>query len=391
MRRVLAVLASCAAMAMVVALAGARIANAGLSLVNISNTSTDSRNPALIVAPSGAEHVVWEEMVDISPTLSVKYVWHRWWNGVLWSPAITVGTGSRAALAVGPGNTPHAVWLDDFGGSPSVFYSNWNGSTWAIPKQIASLTGSASQPVIVVDAANTVRVAWGQFDPLLPGYRLYYATATAGGAGAWSAVPLNGAAGGNAPSMAVDMTGTLHMAWQTGGFGNGEIYYGTLVNTNTVSIAENISQSPGIDSKWPSLALGVDARPVVVWGEVVSSQYDIMASVRGGGTWTTPGNLSNSAGADSGVPRLALTGSAMTVAWNEATATPSIMWALGSGASWGPAKNLVVGGGGWQAVSLFGAPSGTAYYAYDGGSGPNGDVFADSLALARTFLPVIRR
>lgn len=366
-------------------------AEARPAVINLSNTASDSRNPALGLTSDGAQHVLWEETVDVSPTLSLTYVWHRWWNGATWSPAITVATGSRAAIAIGPDNMPHAAWTDDFGGSQAVFYSRWTGSAWDTPKLVApGLSGDASQAAIIVDALNTVRVAWGQFDPGLPGYRLYYATAAAGGSGAWSAVPLNGANGGNTPSLALDVTGTLHLAWQAGTFGDNEIYYASLVNTNTVSLSENISQSPGIDSKWPSIVIGADNLPAVVWSESDGAQFDVAGSARRGGIWSAPVNISTST-TDSTVPRLARAGGALVAAWNEAAATPFIQRALGGGSAYGPAGTLLSGGGAWQAVALSGAPDGIVYFAYDGGSGLNGDVYADSFALLRTFLPTIRR
>jgi len=324
---------------------------------NLANTANDSRHPAIVVT-GGAQHVVWEESVDISPTLTVPHIWHRWWNGVTWSPAITVSTGRTPALAVGPDNTVHAAWVDDVvGGSPAIFYSNWNGAAWSLSRQVApGVSGSASQPAIIVNALNLVQVTWGQFDPGLPGYRLYYATAPGGGSGAWTAVPLNGAKGGNTPAMALDVTGTLHLAWQAGAFGANEIYYASLVNTNTISVAENVSQSPAFDSKWPSLAIGADNLPAIVWSESDGAQFDVVGSAHRGGIWTAPFNISASS-MDSTVPRLSRSGGALVAAWNEASAPARIMWSLGTGAAWGPGKSLVAGGGAWYDVALVATPS----------------------------------
>jgi hypothetical protein len=73
----------------------------GLPL-NLSNTADDSRNPALAAGADGSRHVVWEEVVMYSQTLTLPQLWRRAWTGAAWTSAISVSTGAEPALAVGP-------------------------------------------------------------------------------------------------------------------------------------------------------------------------------------------------------------------------------------------------------------------------------------------------
>src|SRR5512144_3270460 len=130
---------------------------ASSTALNLSNSPADSRSPALAVGVGDTRSVVWQEVVAISPTLSATYLRHRAWTGAAWSQVVTISTGTRPALAIGPDGTAHLAWTDDFGGSSQVFYSHWNGSTWSVPKIIApALSGDATAPAIAVNTANTV-------------------------------------------------------------------------------------------------------------------------------------------------------------------------------------------------------------------------------------------
>lgn len=355
--------------------------------LNLSSTPDDSRNPAIAAGTGGSRHVVWEERVVYSPTLSLKQLWHKASNGVSWTTAISVGTGIQPALAVGPDNRAQLVWADTFSGTSQIFYSQWNGSSWAVPKLIApGLSGDATAPTVAVNSNNTVYASWGQFNG--GSYSLYLASSAAGGAGPWTALPVPNAVG-DAPTLVMAPGGAVHLAWQRAATSAHAIYYAVL-NGNTWSLPENISQAPGIDSLNPSIALATNGRPLVVWSGAAGGQYEVWSSLRGPSGWSTPINVSNSPD-DSMRPHVVRSGSDLLVLWDESTTPGTIDWAFGANGGWSAAKTLVSGGGDWGAVAPAAAPDGTVHYAFDGGLALNGDVFYDSLALAHLFLPLVRR
>ncbi len=359
--------------------------SASVAALNLSNTSDDSRNPALAVAANGSRHVVWEENENTPGGLPLTYLLHRTWNGVSWSPVITVSTGSRPSLAIGPDSMAHLVWTDEFSGTLQIFYSQWNGTNWSLPRIIApGLSGEAASPVVLVDALNTVRVAWGQFQS--GNYQVYYAQSPSGGIGAWTVGPVPNAMG-TAPRMVLDGANTLHLAWQESVAGSRDIFYAQLSGA-AWSLPENVSQSAGADSLTPSIALTPDNRPLVVWSETVGSQADIESSIRGASIWASPLNLSNSA-AVSSQPRLTRVQAEMLVVWNESTSPSSLAYAFGNAGLWTPAKSLVAGGGDWSDVVVVAGNDGLIHVAYDGGTGANGEIFYDSFSLFRSYLPIV--
>lgn len=61
----------------------------------------------------------------------------------------------------------HSVWMElnpgqtvFLGVNPGIFYSRWNGDTWSTPLKISSNTDFAANPSISVDSTDTVHVAW---------------------------------------------------------------------------------------------------------------------------------------------------------------------------------------------------------------------------------------
>ena len=374
--------------ALVALLLTAQTTGASTSPLNLSNTPDDSRNPAIAVATNGARHVVWEETVAISPTLSLTYLQHRFWNGSSWSSSVTVSTGTRAALAVGPDFNVHLAWTDEFDNAIRVFYSNWNGASWSAPQLIVpGLSGDATDPAIVVDGANTVRVAWGQFDA--GAYKIYYATSASGGAGVWSSGPVFNA-NGYAPALALDGSGGLYMAWHEGLFGAREIYYATLISA-TWSLSENVSQTASGDSLMPAIALAPGNQPLIAWSEDLSGQLDAHSSIRGAANWLSLANISNSPTADSSRPRLGRAQNDLIVAWNESATPAGIKWAFGRAGRWTSPVTLVSGGGSWGGVAVDSAGDGIVHTVYDGGATANGDVFYTSFNLLHVHLPLIAR
>jgi hypothetical protein len=361
---------------------------ASSAALNLSNSPADSRNPALAVGIGDSRGVVWEEVTAISPTVSVTYLRHRAWTGAAWSGVVTVSTGTRPALAIGPDGTAHLAWTDDFGGSSQVFYSHWNGSTWSVPKIIApALSGDATAPAIAVNSSNTVYVTWGQFQ--VSNYVLYYASSTSAGAGAWSAQPVpNGT--GDAPGITIDSANTVYLCWQQSITGTRDILYSTLTG-NTWSLPENVSQSPSNDSLTPAIELLPDGRPLVAWSELLGgAQLDVESSVRTPLGWTGPVDISNTS-VDSALPRLDRTGSDLVIGWNEASTPASVQLAFGNAGSWTQPLPLASGAGDWSAIDLAGATDGTLHYVYGGGPTVDGDIFYNTLTLQHTYLPVVRR
>ena len=352
-----------------------------LAAINLSNSPDDSRNPTLAIAPNGTRQVVWEE----SEQTGITYLWSRVFDGVAWSPVVTVSTGTRPVLAIGPDNTAHLVWTDEFSGTLQVFYSQSAGAGWSVPKLAApGLSGNAGAPSIAVGTDNVVRVVWGQFQDT--GFKVYYAQAGSGGAGAWVYGPVPNATG-TAPSVVLDAGGHAYVAWQQSVGGARDILYSAFDGA-TWSTPENVSQSPS-DSIAPALCLMGNGRPLVVWSELFGSQFDVLSSSRPA-AWTVPVNVSSSS-ADSLRPRLFCAPRGLFVAWNEVTTPAGVNLSFGNLGAWTKPLPLATAAGDWSDAALAGAGDGSLHVAYDGGPAPAGEIMVDRLSLFNTWLPLTLR
>ena len=132
----------------------------------VSTESTgDSYYPTLAVDGSGNVHIAWRD-VDI---------FYKHWNATTaaWDTTTVVSTESNGAsyeptIAVDGSGNVHIAWSEytnygDSGTDWDIFYKHWNATTaaWNTTTVVSTeSTGASNYPTIAVDGSGNVHIAW---------------------------------------------------------------------------------------------------------------------------------------------------------------------------------------------------------------------------------------
>ncbi|MBN2154381.1 MAG: fibronectin type III domain-containing protein, partial [Candidatus Lokiarchaeota archaeon] len=208
--------------------------NAWTATEVVSTESTAySGEPSLAVDGSGNVHVAWRDLTDYDSSGSDNDIFYKRWNATTnaWTATEVVSPGSpdwsgHPSLVVDGSGNVHITWYDqtDFGGSGAdqdIFYRHWDvalGSWTAIELVSNDSTAPAQFPSIAVDGSGNVHVAWddptnydasGNDEDIF--YKRWNATT-----GAWTAtevVSTESTAFSGYSSIVVDKDGCVHVAW----------------------------------------------------------------------------------------------------------------------------------------------------------------------------------
>ncbi len=255
-----------------------------------SNNTGDAEYPSLDVY-NGSVHVVWNEFTDIYGAGSDNDIFYKYWNATtkIWwghSNAIDVissesGSSSHyAIIKVDEGGIPHVVWEDeadiyDAGGDIDVHYRYWNPSTQTWKGKINAtdiVSGENSQhsqnPQIDVDANGGIHVSWfdqtniyGAGNDIDVFYRLWDASTNAwtGFVNLMDVISTEGNVNSHFPSIAVNGSGYIHIAWQDQADINGagstyDIFYKNYFKVATSS-GPGSAPIPGFEFVFISIGL----------------------------------------------------------------------------------------------------------------------------------------
>jgi uncharacterized repeat protein (TIGR01451 family) len=256
------------------------------------------------------------------------------------------------SLVVGGDGNVCVAWEDERSGNPDIYFarSTDGGGTWSANLKVNDDTGSThqEQPSLVADESGNLYAAWVDRPSAGEYSDIYFASSMDNGA-TWSAsVPVNEDTGSTHhwyPSLAVDVGGTLYLAWQDSRNGDYDIYFarstdgGTTWSAN-VRVHDDVGSA---DQHAPSLAVDGDGNIYVVWlsdpgGSGFVNLY-FARSIDSGVTWSPDIQINDGPGGASGTgPSLAAGGSGnVYVAWQDDRNGPDIYFARSTdgGATWG--------------------------------------------------------
>jgi uncharacterized repeat protein (TIGR01451 family) len=226
----------------------------------------DGYNPGIAVDGTGTIHVLWGGRTDAGSNAALytaKPVGNDWA-----SPVVVINTGNdgvaNPVLAVGLGNTLHALWFQSMyaSGTWQVFYTGkpWGGS-WSTPINLSLYSPhSAWLPDLAVDAEGALHAVWRSFDPV--SYGVMYASKH--DADPWT-LPVN-IVSGEADSSAIAVRGTdVHVVCHRLDTSyNYDILYTRKVGDANWNSPVNLSNNPG-GSGHPDIALDKLGGPHIVW------------------------------------------------------------------------------------------------------------------------------
>ena len=317
-----------------------------------------SKAPAVAVDSWGNIHLVWEDDTA-SPDSPEIYYKKSVDGGKSWTTnkrlTWTAGKSSQPAISVDLFGALHVVWQDDTPGNDDIYYlsSPDGGTTWTKARRISWTTSISQAPALAADLWGNLHLVWYDYAP--GNYEVYYKSSANGGA-AWSKNQrLTWTAGWSGqPAIAVDSALNPYIVWSDASPGNSEIYYknspdggASWPNVKRLTWSSGISQAPAI-------AVSSSGVLHVAWWDNSPGNAEVynMRSTTGGIAWTAGKRITWSS-ADSQGPAIAVDSASdlHLVWWDGKPGNAEIYYAKGTGggASWTPVTRLT-----WSPGSSYG-------------------------------------
>ena len=303
--------------------------SAPVMIESLNWDTEESGWPIWAVAANGAAHLTFFDAKFYASDGLITYdVFDRAYQNGNWVTTTNVSTNNVQNPSIYPGmainpvdNYTYLVWSDHNGSYDRVIksrYSTANG-IW-VPNPFPPVgsneavlpVGLGDIPRIAIDGQGTAHMVWGY----IHGRRIWYSkNRTPQNKNGWTTPIVIKADAGNewsGPNVAADNAGNAYIYWTDGPavFGdpyapgsNAEIVLCKVDSGGTPGAAINISQSSGIHSYDPSLAVNPVTGDI---GAAWTENGNIMSNVFVGGRWSGPVNVTNNpAGAESRMPGVA--------------------------------------------------------------------------------------
>ena len=254
-------------------------------------------------------------------------------DGQTWTPPVTIasdsafGTRNFHALHAGSDGALYVAWLESTQGKSKTFLTRSTdaGVTWTTPT-LADTAQSCPccRTAIATARDGTLYLAWRT---VFPGNVRDIVVARSNDHGATWATPVRVHADNwvfdgcphAGPSMQVDSSGTVHVAWWTGKQGAAGTYYARSTDKGA-TFQDPIALGAGEFSApaHVQLALSTDGTVVAVWddGTVKTPKVVMRVSHDNGATFGQP-TLVSAEGRAATFPVLALREREVTIAWSE--------------------------------------------------------------------------
>jgi ribosomal protein L31 len=230
----------------------------------VSTESTSwSYDPSLAIDTSGNVHIAWEDFTDYAGAGTDRDIFYKYWDASTssWTTTEVVSTESTSSsyepsLAVDTTGNVHIAWYDwtDYAGAGGtdydIFYKYWDASTssWTTTEVVSTeSTNDSALPSLAVDDGGNVHIAWEDdtdyagagTDPDIF-YKRWDASTSSWTTTEVVSTESTDNSGNYAISIAVDVSGNIHIAWedQTDYAGAGtdwDIFYKLLTGPPTAA------------------------------------------------------------------------------------------------------------------------------------------------------------
>ena len=313
---------------------------------NVSNTSADSRRPAMTIN-GGTIYLAWREGEGAAAEIYFNKKVSGSWSGNI-NVSHDASDSAGPAIAV-TGNDVHLVWQD--AQALNIVYkgSNNGGSTWGVGPQVIPDDGEDSFPPMAITLSGLVpHVVWVA-EPF--NFEIFYSNRTGG---SWSASPTNltVSTAGDADHPSIGAGNYLHATWDVDSGTGHFIEYSKSTDgganwSSPVDISGNVTNNG--DSTHPDIAVQGN-NLFVVWSTLInetetSKTYTIRfnKSANGGVTWLTSSapiaapTISKGFINEFPVPRVAISDTnTIYVVWHQGTGKADVMSSVSTdgGQSW---------------------------------------------------------
>jgi len=271
-------------------------------MVNDAASTGDSASPSIATGPDGRLYAIWSDG-RVGPSDFRIFFSGSTDGGATWMvPSIRVGDDivgsyqSDGSIALNSTGALFATWSDWRSGNADIYFAKSldGGLSWTTPNtKVNAEPSSANQfvPSIATDLLGNVYVAW--VDERGGGQDIFVGKSSDGGA-TWTernviVEPAN--FGQHAPSIAVDGSGNVYVAWQDGRNGNLDIYFARSVDGGMSWSNPNIQITTNSEVQFfPASAADAAGSVYIIWRDQRNGDLDIYLakSPDGGTTWMDP-------------------------------------------------------------------------------------------------------
>jgi len=280
----------------------------------ITFASNDSKRPILTVDALNRVHLIWNDKRDGN-----KEIYHRIWSGGSWNSETRVTNtdgDSFAPSAVSDGLYIHLVYMEYINGHYQIIYRQFGGLGWSAPSQLTNIsTGDRMVPSIDAGKNGTLHVVWWDTREDPPGNtngKIYYIEWDGT---QWFNEELISDPDYNAmrPSIAVDDSGFVHVAWINTVGAYEQIHYRMKNRTGWQSI-EYLTNDNSVHYH-PSLDVVGNEVCLVYWDNHIDGINSEVFFKRKSTFWSGPTRISNSSGSSSLCCLVAEQNGNLHVAW----------------------------------------------------------------------------
>lgn len=256
---------------------------------NLSQSATNSLDPAIAIGQDGKIHVVWAEW-DQPPLLFKSRLYYIQFNGSFWTDALiitpTKGTTNwNPHIALDNDGHPHVVWERFDEGE--IYYKYYNGASWTVEHNISESSGSSYNPKIKIDQKNRKHIVWNDNSSGSPSILYRYIDDTYRSP---TAVISDTLTCSEAPVLEIDEDNFIHCAWISAP-SSGQKYRIQYRSRKLEdwSPIEHISADT-LEAKDPALALKSDGSAVLVWRQILADGQNEQIYLReqSSGLWADP-------------------------------------------------------------------------------------------------------
>jgi len=215
-------------------------------------------------------------------------VYYAFFDGTNWSSPKKVYQGSSPSIEVGPDNRIHIVYSS----FSDIFYSNFDGTVWSSPLNVSDdeLYGdyTSGAKAIKIDQSGNIHIAWAKYN-----FGIMY---TKFDGKIWETPQLVSKLAlwpDNTYWLSLGANGVVAVAYTQGPNDciNQEIYF-SLSEDGGLSwySSTQISETPGVGSRWPSLSIVSANNIQAMWGEC---QTGVPFRLFNGTSWSDVIDISN--------------------------------------------------------------------------------------------------
>ncbi len=262
----------------------------GAKKIDAGVGNADQQLPRLALGVNGDIPIVWQD--NRAGNNDIYIIRYRQDKNIRWGELkvnTDVGATEQIApvIAVDSGDNSYIAWTDERNGNQDVYLTKFDltgNRLWASDLQVTSATSSQREPTVAIDSNDNVYLAWT--DERNGNQDVYAQSFTSTGTARWAAdLMVNDLASSSNqynPSIAINASNIIYIAWTDERNGNQDIYAQKLTASGsrqwTADVRVNVNLGNSSQSI-PDLTINpVTGLPYATWQDDRVGNFDIYAA-----------------------------------------------------------------------------------------------------------------